>query len=179
MYLTNQEISDIDALYRENPRGLLLIRGVSGSGKSSLARMLDPSVYYESDNFFMRRTNNGLKYIFDGSKLGYAHGLCHNMTAQFLFHEGRAIVANTLTTEAEVERYRKLASDFGVPLYSVTTPLTLALLKAFKDKDSIEYGKLLSVAALQNKHSVTEEIIERQLQRFYTGDIGAKSLYPC
>ena len=54
-------------------KNLYIIRGLPGSGKSTIAKSLGKSwQIFEADQFFMK---NG-KYEFDGSKLKDAHDWC-------------------------------------------------------------------------------------------------------
>lgn len=54
---------------------LILIRGLPGSGKTTMAKTLYPDhVLCEADQFF--ETDKG--YIFDGSKIKEAHAYCFN-----------------------------------------------------------------------------------------------------
>ncbi len=98
---------------------LYLIRGVPGSGKSTLAQtLLDSGVVssvLEADNYFYV---NG-EYVFDASKLGYAHQYCQDWTKQYLKDGHSVAVSNTSTTEKEVAVYQQIAELTGSKFVSI------------------------------------------------------------
>ena len=95
-------------------KNLLLIRGVSGSGKSTFAKMLGGK-NYEVDHFFYE---NG-KYNFNPDRLKEAHEWCRNKVEnEMLLENPFIIVSNTFTDPWEMEVYFNLAEEFG---YKVTT----------------------------------------------------------
>ncbi len=89
---------------------LYLIRGVPGSGKTSLAnKMINAGLidqYYEADDFFYDKDGN---YNFDASKLYIAHNQCQNWTWTALLEGLNVAVSNTSTTLAEVNTYKEIA----------------------------------------------------------------------
>jgi len=94
---------------------LILVRGASGSGKSTFARKIASeigAVVYESDEYFMR----GGEYVFDASKLGPAHMWNQARTRKSLSEGLNVAVANTLTTRKELNQYLKIAEEFGIPV---------------------------------------------------------------
>lgn len=97
---------------------LYLIRGVSGSGKSTFAKELSVALgvnYYEADSFFIQ---NG-EYKFDASKLGLAHSICQSRAIYELGNSRSVIISNTSTTEKEVETYAKIAEECGAKFVSI------------------------------------------------------------
>lgn len=90
---------------------LYIIRGVSGSGKSTHAFELWQQTglsVNEADQFFEGDTD----YFFDPKLLPYAHQQCLSDTAWCIYHEQGAIVSNTFTTNWELEKYFKLKEVF-------------------------------------------------------------------
>lgn len=93
---------------------LYLVRGLPGSGKTTLGQKLvdtlasvtTPTVLVEADQFFV--TSNGHKeiYNFDRRFLGAAHDECYGRAMRYLRSGHTVIVANTFSTEREVNRYR-------------------------------------------------------------------------
>lgn len=98
---------------------LYLIRGVPGSGKSSLAQdMVSTGMAYdftEADDFMYV---DG-QYVFDANKLHYAHQQCKAYVETCLKHGESIIVSNTSTTEKEVEVYETLARVCGAKFVSI------------------------------------------------------------
>lgn len=103
---------------------ILLIGGLPGSGKTSLAKIL-ANPYGEStnapmlaaDDFFYREG----AYKFNPAKLQEAHEWCQSRVARYMgFGEPLLIVHNTFTQHWETQPYRKLADEYGYRLFFVT-----------------------------------------------------------
>ena len=101
-----------------NSKVLFLVRGLPGSGKSSIAAAIAPKSV-SADDFFMQ----GDKYLFDPMKLADAHAYCQNTTAHFLsLHEvGSVAVANTFTSRWEMEPYLLMAQTAGARVVVIDT----------------------------------------------------------
>lgn len=91
---------------------LILIRGLPGSGKSTLSKKLKteyagrPVYVFEADDYFSKSGS----YEFDASKLNQAHKECFNNTVEKLKQEDAVvIVSNTFTTIKELTPYVELS----------------------------------------------------------------------
>jgi predicted kinase len=129
---------------------LFLIRGLPGSGKSSLANhMWNDLVVCEADKFFYDREGN---YNFDASKLREAHAWCKNQveirmkdnTINKQYYP-EIVVSNTFTQEWEMEDYYKLAEQYGYKVVSLIV-------------ENRHGGK--------NIHNVPDETLEKMESRF-------------
>lgn len=96
---------------------ITLVRGVSGSGKSSfVSSMIDDRVaHFEADMYFMEEG----EYNFDSSKLKQAHYWCQEQTETVMKNKQRVIVSNTFTTEWEMKPYLDLAEKYGYTVFTV------------------------------------------------------------
>lgn len=95
-------------------RKLILIRGIPGSGKSTMAfKMTHPifTRYLEADIYFMDSAGN---YKFDPSKLGKAHKWCQEETDKLLGEGLEVIVSNTFTTKKELKPYFNIAKKYNI-----------------------------------------------------------------
>jgi predicted kinase len=88
---------------------LILIRGVPGSGKTTLANSFGDHVLYAADDWF-DEYNRG---AFDARKLDVAHGWCLDMVRAHLNNGDNVIVHNTFTTERELKPYIDFAKEKG------------------------------------------------------------------
>ena len=134
---------------------LILLRGPSGAGKSTTAHKLlgtelssAPNPYiFEADQYFY---HNG-DYKFDATKLGQAHGDCQRRVRAAL-EKGieNVVVSNTTMTRWEANPYLVMAKELGyaVAIYRIGDPWDAKLF------------------ASRNIHGVTEEIIQRQIQKY-------------
>lgn len=123
---------------------LFLIRGVSGSGKSTFAfKILQwDAVHYEADMYFY---NDEGQYMFDPNKLHAAHQWCQDSVKVIMATVREDIVvSNTFTTEKELKPYVDLAKEYG---YNVTT----VVVENRNNTESI--------------HDVPQEIRQRQAER--------------
>jgi predicted kinase len=91
---------------------LYLVRGLPGSGKSTMARKLvKPEFVFEADNYFI---NDEGEYKFDRSNLRLAHKDCFKDVHNHLSTNRQdAAVANTFTQRWELQPYIAIARLFG------------------------------------------------------------------
>lgn len=91
--------------------GLVLIRGLPGSGKSTIAKnMIGWYWHLETDQFWMK---DG-EYKFDMSRLKEAHQWCQNETRAMLNRGQSVVVSNTFTTAFEMLPYFDIAKEFNI-----------------------------------------------------------------
>lgn len=133
-----------------NKHNLILIRGVSGSGKTSFAEFLiyhllgdcTDSTMVCADSFFYDEEGN---YNFDSSRLWEAHEWCReSVKNEMIEDEGDIIVHNTFTTQREIDPYIDLAAEHD---YNV---ISLIVENRHGNKDV---------------HNVPEDILDRQERR--------------
>ena len=125
---------------------LYLIRGVSGSGKTSLAVQLYNqgvvTAVLEADSYFYDADGN---YNFNAANLGAAHMECQKEANRALFLGRDVAVSNTSTPEKEVEVYRKIAENNCAKFISIVV-------------ENRHGGK--------NQHDVPPEKLEQMRKRF-------------
>lgn len=91
---------------------LVIIRGLPGSGKSTMARVLAQVGYLhvEADMYFMK---NG-RYEYDRNQIQAAHAWCRQRVRQALESGKRVVVSNTFTRLQEMEPYLEMNADVRV-----------------------------------------------------------------
>ena len=96
---------------------LYLIRGVSGSGKTTFVTSLvqDHHRVICTDDFFMV---NG-EYVFDPTKLKENHLECQKKVGEWLSRGKTVFVHNTFTCEWEMTPYFTLAETFGYKVFTL------------------------------------------------------------
>ncbi|KAJ3323252.1 NEDD4-binding protein 2 [Boothiomyces sp. JEL0866] len=138
---------------------LFIVRGVSGSGKSSLVDSIVKEEYegegyiFSTDNYFI--TENG--YEFDPTKLGEYH-LENQKAATEAMKEGKSpiFIDNTNLQKWEAKPY----VQSGL-LYSYIVRIIEPSTEWWKSKNAQEL-------ALRNRHGVSEEAIQKMLERYET-----------
>lgn len=121
---------------------LTLVRGIPGSGKTTLAKLIvdqTNAVHYEADHYFTDEDGN---YNFNRDKLKDAHDWCHFSTKAALLSGKDVVVSNTFIKLWEVERYTK----------------------AFTYLADIEI--IVATGNYQNTHKVDQETIDRMRNNF-------------
>ena len=94
---------------------LILLRGLPGAGKSTLAKAIE-GTHLEADMYFME---NGT-YHFDPAGLKDAHEWClHSTETAMRRGEDKIVVSNTFTQEWEMENYIKLGGKYNFRVHSI------------------------------------------------------------
>lgn len=123
---------------------LYIVRGVSGAGKSTFAKVLATALginVYEADQFAYDEKGN---YNFHPSKLGFYHAACQHAVLSELANGWDVIVANTSTTEKELVPYLAIAEELDCKVVSLVV--------------ENRHGN-------ESIHDVPEETLARQEQR--------------
>lgn len=102
--LFNRLAEDIANKYNEFD--IILIQGIPGSGKTTLAKKLSERFgidYHEADQYFYEVLGG-----FDKDKLGQAHSWCKRLVDKDIRSDRKTIVSNTSLTDWEVKNYASL-----------------------------------------------------------------------
>jgi len=107
----------------EKQGDLILLRGVPGSGKTTLANIIlqqpnnNPQEILSADDFF--EDENG-EYNFDPTKLKEAHNYCQFRCSERMRQQKvRIVVANTFTQEWEMDEYFKMAERYNYRVHTI------------------------------------------------------------
>lgn len=89
---------------------IILIRGLPGSGKSTIAKQMIGYVHLEADMFL----EVGGIYVYDASKVSQAHDWCIASAKTALENGENVVVSNTFVKLWELERYVNLGFPFRI-----------------------------------------------------------------
>ncbi|MBK6522857.1 MAG: ATP-binding protein [Bacteroidia bacterium] len=102
-------------------KALILLRGLPGAGKSTLAKQLSESGKYpvlSIDSYF---TNEKGEYDFKFDDNHKAYKACEQQTEEALKNNSpKVFIDNTFTLDWEMEPYFKLASKYNYQLHVLT-----------------------------------------------------------
>ena len=141
----------------------IIMRGVSGSGKSTRAKELgNGGVILSTDDFFMKEG----KYEFDASKLWIAHSWNRKRAAKAL-KEGVSpiVIDNTNTQAKEMKDYVIMAKEANYEI-NIEEPKTEWWSKFKKDMPETGKQELIDILTSRNAHNVPREIIAKMLDRW-------------
>lgn len=89
---------------------LVLIRGLPGTGKSTMATKMAGYIHYEADMFL--EIND--VYVYDASKVRAAHDWCLASAKKALEQNKNVVVSNTFVKLWELQRYIDLGFSFEI-----------------------------------------------------------------
>ena len=133
---------------------LHIVRGVSGSGKTTFAKELAWNVgcyYFEADMYFCRVDG---KYTFNPAQLKDAHEWCFEQVKGEIDKGFHVVVSNTFTRLWEMRNYIDYALDRGYRIHIITC-----------------------TGRYQNVHGLTEDMVEKQRARFQSNQDIARELH--
>ena len=110
-----------------NNLNLILLRGVSGSGKSTVAELFTDAVLMSTDDYFMIPDAEAvLQYQFDANSLVINHKKCQNAVEDVMMEayavkdmKNTIVVHNTFTKDWEMDTYYTLAEIYGYRVHTL------------------------------------------------------------
>ena len=122
---------------------LYIVRGIPGSGKSSLAELLAPSSSICTADYYHMK--DGV-YNWKPENIKKAHAWCQDKAKELMMvNRTPIVIANTSTTVKEMQPYYDLAKRYGYQVYSIIVE---------NRHDGV------------NVHDVPEEVLEKMKKRF-------------
>ena len=122
---------------------LILVRGVSGAGKSTIAPMFKNAVLVSTDDFFLDEYGD---YVFDANSLVINHQFCQLAVRMMMQdNEELIVVHNTFTADWEMDAYFDLARKHGYAVHTIIV--------------ENRHGS-------KNVHDVPKDVVKAQIERF-------------
>lgn len=145
---------------QRDQKTLIIMRGISGAGKSTVAKKLHAEiggVIYSTDDFFINPKTG--KYEFDASKLSQNHEANKERTAEAM-QQGISpiIIDNTNTKEWEMLPYVDLADQYGYEI-EIKQP-------GSPDFPDVDLDTILQRQKSRGDKAVPDEIVANMYSRF-------------
>lgn len=97
-------------------KDLIILRGVSGSGKSTVALLFDTKAICCADDYHVK---NG-EYKWDVNNLKKAHEWCQRKCVKHMKRNtSKIVIANTNTKESEMKPYLEYAEKYGYRVFTL------------------------------------------------------------
>lgn len=131
---------------------LILVRGLPGSGKTTLAYKLagmqTGSICVAADDFFME----GDEYKFDSARLEEVHERCQR-TAELAMRNGASLIVvhNTFAQRWEMQRYMARAEQYDYQVHVI---------------DLFNAGKSMDELVARNVHKVPYDAVRKMWDRW-------------
>jgi len=125
-------------------KNLILLRGLPGAGKSTLAKILAEGKHkvFCVDDYFTDKKTGAYTFEFDKNHIAYKQ--CEDNTGNAMARGcDKIFVDNTFTLEWEIEPYFKLASKYNYNIYI----LTVEKYHAGKNIHNIREEQIMKMAA--------------------------------
>lgn len=135
----------------------VILRGISGAGKSSLASDLTDLAAKRGQTYMICSADmfmyEGMEYKFDPKKLGWAHSSCRERFEDACKRNiSLVVVDNTNTRHSEYADYIRMAKQYGYEIQVITVG-------EFTDE-------ALDLYAARGVHNVPHEALVRMRDRF-------------
>jgi predicted kinase len=135
---------------------MVIMRGLPGSGKSSLARILarnlSPNLICSADSYF--ETKDG--YQFSKDRLSAAHAACLERAEDIVSYGGTVIIDNTNSRRSEYQKYIDLADENNYDIYIIEI--------ACRDREQVR------IFSERTTHMVPHKNLIQMLMRWETDD---------
>jgi adenylate kinase family enzyme len=156
----------------------IIIRGVSGSGKSYLANELieefkirDNIIGCEISPHDYFVNNETGEYIFDKRRMHLANEDCMRRVEESIKSNDLTIITDTFYTQEQILPYFKVISNYDIskvpPVITVAFPTLLTCLSTYReDKGESNISKYIRECTNRSKRNVPREAIERAIIRW-------------
>lgn len=102
---------------KRNKSRLLIVRGLPGSGKSTMASQLENYIHLETD--FWHINDDGV-YEFNAANLGKYHMYCRDAARELLKRDLNVVISNTCITLNEVKMLLNIGIALGCRVKVIT-----------------------------------------------------------